>query len=184
VDLAALSYALRYIANSDSLQTVSFRTSNTPTIIRALDFRLHRVSNTGCRKIQKRGRDSRTRLISLKSLRCSPTQKCRPLATFQFRTRCRTGTALKITWDHVSKDCHELELPGEITKSGEPLTLPLVGDGLKDIAGYLRKQLRVAGKPICAVGDGATSGKESYRYNWDQACDKLGLGVFDKKTRR
>ena len=86
-------------------------------------------------------------------------EKCRPLATFQFRTGCRTGAALKITWDHVSKDCNELELPGEITKSGEPLTLPLVGDGLKEIAEYLRKQTRVAGEPIFAVGDGLTSGK-------------------------
>jgi integrase len=113
-------------------------------------------------------------------------ERCHPLATFQFRTGCRTGGALKITWDDVSKDCNELELPGEITNSGEPLTLPLVGDGdgLRDIAGYLRKQTRITGKPIFAVGDGATSSKESYRYNWNRACHKLGLGVFDKKTRR
>ncbi len=113
-------------------------------------------------------------------------EKVRPLAIFQFRTGCRTGAALKITWDYVSQDCSEIELPGEITKSGEPLTLPLVGDGLKDVAEYLRKQFRVPGKCIFAVGeDGAkTGGKETYRYHWNRACDKLGLGVFDKKTRR
>jgi integrase len=113
-------------------------------------------------------------------------EKVRPLAIFQFRTGCRTGAALKITWDHVSKDCSEIELPGEITKSGEPLTLPLVGDGLKDVAMWLKKQFRVVGKPIFAIGrDGAkTGGKETYRYYWNRACDKLGLGTFDKKTRR
>lgn len=111
---------------------------------------------------------------------------CRPLATFQFRTGCRTGAALKIKWDHVSRDCSEIELPGEITKSGEPLTLPLVGDGLKEVAEYLQKQTRVPGKSIFAIGeDGAkTGGKETYRYHWNRACHKLGLGEFDKKTRR
>jgi integrase len=65
-------------------------------------------------------------------------------------------------------------------------TLPLVGDGLKDVAAYLRKQFRVVGKPIFAIGhDGAkTGGKETYRYYWNRACDKLGLGTFDKKTRQ
>ena len=113
-------------------------------------------------------------------------EKVRPLAIFQFRTGCRTGAALKIKWEHVSRDCSEIELPGEITKSGEPLTLPLVGDGLKDVEAYLRKQFRVVGKPIFAIGhDGAkTGGKETYRYYWNRACDKLGLGTFDKKTRQ
>jgi integrase len=113
-------------------------------------------------------------------------EKCRPLATFQFRTGCRTGAALKILWDHVSEDCNEIELPGEITKSGEPLTLPLVGDGLKDIAAYLRKQTREPGKKIFAIGrEGAkTGGKEAYRYHWNRACDELGLGKFDRKSRR
>lgn len=112
--------------------------------------------------------------------------KARPLAIFQFRTGCRTGAAFKINWDHVSNDCSEIELPGEITKSGEPLTLPLVGDGLKDVASYLRKQTRVSGKSIFSIGkDGAkTGGKEAYRYHWNRACDKLGLGKFDRNTRR
>jgi integrase len=111
---------------------------------------------------------------------------CRALAIFQFRTGCRTGAALAIVWDNVSADCDEIELPGEITKSGEPLTLPLVGDGLKDVAAYLKKQTRATGKPIFAVGrDGSkTGGKEAYRYHWNRICGELGLGTFDKKTRR
>jgi integrase len=32
--------------------------------------------------------------------------------------------------------------------------------------------------------DAKTGGKEAYRYHWNRACDKLGLGEFDKKTRR
>lgn len=113
-------------------------------------------------------------------------EKYRTLAIFQFRTGCRTGAALKITWDMVNRGCDEIELPGEITKSGEPITLPLVGDGLRDVSEYLKKQFRREGGPIFAIGkDGSkTGGKEAYRYHWNRACHRLGLGKFDKKTRR
>jgi integrase len=113
-------------------------------------------------------------------------KNCRPLAIFQFRTGCRTGAALKITWDNVSRDCDEIELPAEITKTGEPLTLPLVGDGLKDVAEYLRKQTRKPGRCIFEIGeDGAKSGgREAYRYHWNKACDRLGFGRYQSKTRR
>jgi integrase len=113
-------------------------------------------------------------------------KNCRPLAIFQFRTGCRTGAALKIVWENVSNDCSEIELPAEITKTGEPLTLPLVGDGLKDVAEYLRKQKRRPGRCIFEIGeDGAKSGgREAYRYHWNRACDKLGFGTYQRKTRR
>ena len=104
-------------------------------------------------------------------------ESCRALATFQFRTGCRTGAALAITWNMVSKNCDEIELPGEITKSGKPLTLPLVGDGLEDIAKQLRKQFRNPHGKVFNVG------QESYRYNWNKACGQLGLGIFNSKTR-
>ncbi|MGH9681722.1 MAG: hypothetical protein ACRD4Y_17385 [Candidatus Acidiferrales bacterium] len=65
-----------------------------------------------------------------------------PLITFLYYTGCRLGAAQKITWDMVSKDCKEIELPGEITKSGEPLTLPLVGAGLDEISAMLKKLFR------------------------------------------
>lgn len=96
------------------------------------------------------------------------------------------GAALKITWGMVNRDCSEIELPAEITKNNEPLTLPLVGDGLKDVAAYLRKQFRRASKPIFAIGkdDSKTRGKEAYRYHWNKACHQLGLGTFDRKSRR
>src|SRR5713101_4250049 len=49
----------------------------------------------------------------------------RPLIKFLYYTGCRKGAALQITWSMVSADATEIELPGEITKNGEPLTLPL-----------------------------------------------------------
>jgi hypothetical protein len=42
------------------------------------------------------------------------------------------GAAQRITWDMVSKDRKQIELTGEITKSGEPLRLPLVSAGLDE----------------------------------------------------
>jgi integrase len=120
-----------------------------------------------------------------KLLRLLP-EKCRPLAMFQFCTGCRTGAALKITWDMVAADYSEIQLPGEIIKNAEDLTLPLAGKGLGTVAAYLRKSFRRAGKPIFAVGeDGAKgNGREAYRYHWNRACAKLDLGKFDEKTRR
>jgi hypothetical protein len=38
-----------------------------------------------------------------------------------------TGAAKKMTWSTVSKDCSEIELPGEIVKNDDPLALPLAG---------------------------------------------------------
>ncbi len=115
-------------------------------------------------------------------------EKCRPLAVFQFCTGCRTGAALKITWDMVAPDYSEISLPGDIVKNAEDLTLPLAGSGalsLGTVANYLRKSFRQPGKPIFAVGeDGAKgNGREAYRYHWNRACAKLDLGKFDEKTR-
>jgi hypothetical protein len=53
-------------------------------------------------------------------------ENLRPATVFLYYTGCRTGAAKKITWEMVSKDCNEIELPGEIVKNDEPLTLPLV----------------------------------------------------------
>src|SRR5690348_2679660 len=63
-------------------------------------------------------------------LRAALPKRLRLLATFLYYTGCRVGAAKQITWAMVSKDCKEIALPGEITKNGEPLALPLIGDGL------------------------------------------------------
>src|SRR5207253_105987 len=81
------------------------------------------------------------------------------------------GAAQKITWTMISKDCKEVELPGEITKNGEPLTLPLVGKGLDEVSTMLKKQFRKEGQPVFDA--------TNLRKEWATACHKLGLGVKD-----
>lgn len=92
------------------------------------------------------------------------------LITFLYYTGCRLGAAQQITWAMVSKDCKEIELPGEITKNGEPLTLPLVGKGLDEVPAMLKKQFRK---------DGPVFDSTNLRKEWAEACHKLGLGVKD-----
>jgi integrase len=114
-------------------------------------------------------------------------EKCRPLARFQFATGIRTGSALALTWDMVRKDgdSYELNLPAELLKNDEPLTLPLVGADLEQVAAWMRKQFAAKGKQVFAVGrDGSKSnGKETYRYYWNRAAHALDLGKLDTKTR-
>jgi integrase len=74
----------------------------------------------------------------------------------------------------VAPDCSEIELPGEITKTGEPLTLPLAGK-LAEIATTLKKLFRDESKPVFDSRD--------LRYCWYEACAKAGFGVYDSKKR-
>ena len=88
----------------------------------------------------------------------------RPLISFLYNTGCRIGAARRITWDMVNDDATEIELPGEITKNDEPLTLPLSGE----LSSLLKKQFRAPGP----VFDSTNLRKE-----WAEACHSLGLGV-------
>jgi len=97
-----------------------------------------------------------------------------PVVKFSYITGCRIGAAKKITWAMVARDCSEIELPGEITKTGEPLTLPLVGP-LAEVAMTLKKMFRDESKPVFDVRD--------LRYSWYKACAASGFGVYDSKTR-
>jgi integrase len=103
-------------------------------------------------------------------LRAALPGNLRPLVAFLYYTGCRLGAAKQITWDMVSKDRKEIELPGEITKSGEPLTLPLVGTGLEEVSAMLKKMFHKEGP----VFDSTNLRKE-----WATACHSLGLGVKD-----
>lgn len=67
----------------------------------------------------------------------------------------------------VNEDATEVRLPGDITKNGEPLTLPLVGYGLD---ATLRKMFRK---------DGPVFDDTNLRRAWTDACHALGLGVKD-----
>lgn len=98
-----------------------------------------------------------------------------PVVKFCYATGCRVGAAKRITWAMVAKDFSELELPGEITKTGEPLTLPLVGP-LEEIAKTLRKMFRDESKPVFDVTD--------LRYSWARACAAAGFGEWEPKKRK
>jgi integrase len=97
----------------------------------------------------------------------------RPLITFLYYTGCRVGAAKQITWQMVSKDAKEVELPGEITKSGEPLTLPLVGKGLDEVSAMLKNMKTTFRK------DGPIFDATNLRKEWNQTCHDLKLGVYD-----
>jgi integrase len=101
----------------------------------------------------------------------------RPTMTFLYFTGCRSGAAKKITWEMVSKDCEEIEIAGEITKNGEPLIVPLAGplESVGDMLRYMRRvQFRQANELVFCF--------RNFRKIWDEACHKLGLGVFNKTT--
>jgi integrase len=93
---------------------------------------------------------------------------------FCYITGCRIGAAKKITWDMVARDYSEIDLPGEITKTGEPLTLPLVGP-LAGIATTLKKMFRDTSKPVFDV--------RGLLYAWYVACAAAGFGTYNPKTR-
>jgi integrase len=99
----------------------------------------------------------------------------RPLIKFMYFTGCRVGAATQITWKMISRDGTEVELPGEITKNGEPLMLPLVGP-LAEIATMLKKMFRDGSKPVFS--------QVALRRGWCKACHSLGLGVYDEETRQ
>jgi Phage integrase family len=98
-----------------------------------------------------------------------------PVVKFSYLTGCRIGSTKQITWTMVAKDCSEIELPGEITKSGEPLTLPLVG-GLSEISTSLKKMFRDETKPVFET--------RNLRYLWYEGCAAAGFGVYDRKKRK
>jgi integrase len=116
-------------------------------------------------------------LDGFETLRDAMPENLQPATVFLYYTGCRTGAAKKITWEMVSKDCNEIELPGEIVKNDDPLTLPLVGP-LKEIAVTLRTLRKSFPQPTDRVFDFT-----NFRWEWDRVCAKLGFGVFDKESK-
>jgi integrase len=98
-------------------------------------------------------------------------ENLKPVVKFCYATGCRIGAAKKITWDMVSKDYSEIELPGEITKTGEPLTLPLAGP-LAEVATTLKKMFRDESRPVFDVSN--------LRDAWSKACAAVGVGTYHK----
>ena len=102
-------------------------------------------------------------------------ESLRPLITFLYYTGCRLGAAKKITWDMVNADATEITLPKDIIKNRTPLTLPLVGEGLKEVSAVLKNMTRK---------DGPVFDATNLRWAWAEACAKIGVGKFDKEHRK
>jgi integrase len=127
-------------------------------------------------------KDSRPRkgfldLEDFATLRDALPEHLRPTVIFLYYSGCRSGAAAKITWNMVSKDCSEIELPAEIMKNDDPLILPLVGP-LEKISTLLREMRKSFPKPNDRVFS-----FRNFRFAWNKTCDRLGLGKFDKKLR-
>jgi len=98
----------------------------------------------------------------------------RPFFGFLYSTGCRVGAAQKIRWEHVSEDCTEINLPGRIIKTRQPLFLPLAGKILEPIAIELRKRTR---------DDAPVFDATNYRPEWNKACAAAGLRGYDAEKR-
>jgi len=100
----------------------------------------------------------------------------RPFFVFLYATGCRLGAAQKIEWSMVDEDATEINLPGEIVKTRNPLKIVLAGPVLEPIAASLRKRFRDTSKPVFD--------STNYRREWAKAVALAGLGTYDRKTCR
>jgi integrase len=101
----------------------------------------------------------------------------RPIVQFIYETGMRSGAAENITWDMIDAKVTEMHIPGNILKNKEDLVLPLVnraGEPLFEFVSDLKKARR---------GNGPVFDTTNLRGEWRMACDKLGLGMFNKETR-
>ncbi len=105
-----------------------------------------------------------------------------PIVTFIYETGMRSGAAGAITWGVVDKKLTEIHIPGHLLKNEEDLVLPLVdktGKALPCFAGtvaYLKRVVREDdNEPLFE--------STNFRAEWREACDVLGLGMLDRKTR-
>lgn len=101
----------------------------------------------------------------------------RLIVHFIYETGMRSGAAANITWEMLDKNATELHIPGSILKNKEDLVLPLVDKEGKVLFDFV-KELKTSKR-----GNGPIFDTTNLRSEWRQACDKLGMGMFDKKTR-
>jgi integrase len=105
-----------------------------------------------------------------------------PLVTFIYETGMRSGAAAAITWGMVDKKLSEIHIPGNLLKNEEDLVLPLVdktGKTLPCFQGTVAYLKRVAREDDHEPLFESTN----FRAEWREACDALGYGLFDRKTR-
>jgi integrase len=98
------------------------------------------------------------------TLREKMPENLRPLLTFLYTSGCRFGAATSIQWSWVDLQNATIELPAEVTKNGEPLTLPLS----TELVAMLKKEFQTVAKPVFDA--------TNWRKAWNAACIAAGLG--------
>ena len=106
-----------------------------------------------------------------------------PLVQFIYETGMRSGAAGAITWGMVDKKLTEIHIPGHLLKNDHDLVLPLVHDKtgkplpcFEGTVAYLKRVVREDdNEPLFE--------STNFRAEWREACDALGLGMLERKTR-
>jgi integrase len=111
-------------------------------------------------------------------LRDALPEHLRPAVTFLYYSGQRIGAAKKITWAMVSRNNDEIMMPGRINKNRKPHVVPLVGP-LSEISSMLEQLRKTFPQPTDHVFD-----FRNFRNLWNETCDRLGLGKYDRKTRK
>jgi integrase len=112
-----------------------------------------------------------------KSILGEMPEKYHPYLRFLFGTGMRSGQAEAITWSMIGDD-GVLRMPNFLSKNDQPYALPLKnekGEPYGFAAMMLKSKKRTAGERVFDVA--------GLDMAWRLACDKIGIGVFDKKTK-
>ena len=97
------------------------------------------------------------------TLRDKFPENLRPTVTFLYTTGCRFGAAKSIQWSWVNLENATIELPADVTKNDEPLTLPLS----TELVAMLRKEFQSVAKPVFDT--------TNWRKEWNKAAVASGL---------
>ena len=108
-----------------------------------------------------------------------------PFFDFMYATGCRLDAAQSLTWGMLKE--YEgvlfIDIPGELLKNDEPISLPLTGDILQPIADDLQARRRELRKEFKDFSERLLFDSTNYRPEWAKACAKAGIGTWDPKTR-
>jgi len=107
----------------------------------------------------------------------------RDFAQFAHLTGWRAGSISELRWDAVDLDEGEIDLPGEFTKNGEPLKLP-IDDELAELLARRKAARRVktatsaGGSEFVFHRDGKKITQSAYQRPWIRACVLAGQGTL------
>lgn len=101
-------------------------------------------------------------------LRDAMPGELRPYLTFLYEDVSRTAAAKDIVWSWVDFDEQVIEIPEEVTKTGEPQTLPMSDE----LAAMLKRKFRRDDSPVFDT--------TNFRKEFRKACAAVGLGKLTK----